>query len=234
MYNLICFDIDKTLAPLNGPISLEVLSLLKRIQEKGAKILLISGKPTAYISGMVRQSGLNDILVSGGNGEVLNSDFTYPAEFQLTNEISMSLIKFLFELRMKIAFMFKEKVWIQPNEFQVTPFHYENKETIEKLRKFINEEIEASEYENQIKVYEHSDCFDVLPKVISKGNIITDLALKLQIDMSKIISVGDSTNDVSMFDVTGYSIGINVSDSIVVDERFDDIITACERILILI
>ncbi|MBN2793957.1 MAG: HAD family phosphatase [Clostridia bacterium] len=231
MYKLVCYDIDKTLAPLNEPIPEDVIAQLKEIQKYDVKILLISGKPSAYISGIIRQTGLKNVIVSGGNGEVLNSDYTYPPTYQLNHNIQPDLIKILFQLKMSLMDTFKNEIWIQPNEFQVTPFHYEKPEIIEALRNFIHNFLKEQDSTHQIKIYEHSDCFDILPNIISKGNIIKALADLEGISLKEVISVGDSVNDESMFNVTGYSIGVSTSYTLKVTKRFETIYEANQHII---
>ena len=68
MIKLVAFDVDGTLADLNEPILRENVLLLRKIFDKGIRIMILSGKPTSYLAGLTRMIGRKDIIISGENG----------------------------------------------------------------------------------------------------------------------------------------------------------------------
>jgi hydroxymethylpyrimidine pyrophosphatase-like HAD family hydrolase len=54
--------------------------------------------------------------------------------------------------------------------------------------------------------------YEILPKGIGKGTSITKLGSFMNVDINKIIAIGDYNNDISMFKAAG--IGVAVSNAI--------------------
>ncbi|MGN1262261.1 MAG: HAD family hydrolase, partial [Candidatus Enteromonas sp.] len=65
---LVALDLDDTLAPIAKPASMEAVSSLRALEERGTVIALCSGKPLYYLTGFARQLGLKDIYLIGENG----------------------------------------------------------------------------------------------------------------------------------------------------------------------
>ncbi len=216
-YKLICFDVDNTLAPINGPVAESTKTKIQSLMDAGIQVLLISGKPTIYLAGMVRQLGLDGIMVAGGNGEVGYSDHFFPPEFVIEMGLTIEEKLLLSEVTKSVIKEVDGRIWLQPNLYQLTIFHYENDGVIEEVRSVLQKVLRVTDPLGIMKVYEHVDCFDVLPVKLSKGNMVKKIAHHLGYELSEVIAVGDGQNDVSMFDIVGHSVGINTSDSIQVD-----------------
>ena len=55
MTTYLIFDLDGTLAKVGEPTPPEAVLLLKKLEEKGARIVLSSGKPTFYLCGFAHR-----------------------------------------------------------------------------------------------------------------------------------------------------------------------------------
>ena len=54
-----------------------------------------------------------------------------------------------------------------------------------------------------------------MSKGVSKGNAVTELCEKVQIDLSEVIAFGDSANDISMLKVVGHAVAMgNANDDV--------------------
>ena len=121
MIKLIVFDLDNTLAPVGKGIKAETIERLREIEESGIQIAICSGKPTFYTCEVMRQAELNDPIMIGENGAVIQFGVDLPPrkyEVQTYSKEAKDTIHFL---KGKI----EEKlphVWFQPNEVGLTPF----------------------------------------------------------------------------------------------------------------
>lgn len=204
----VIFDLDGTLAGRGKKTPEEDVRLLNKLKEKGVKIALSSGKPTFYLCGFARQLGLDDAILIGENGAVIQKGVDLPPQLFQKAKIPDFTKKSLALLREKLEEAFPDRIWYQPNETELTPFPYDT-EDFPEIRKlidsFITEEMELS-------VYQHPDCFDIQYRHLSKGQGILNLAQLTDTAPKDMIAVGDWTNDYPMFDAVGYSIGINLPD----------------------
>ena len=205
---LVVFDLDGTLAKVGEASSDETVKLLHRIRESGAQIALSSGKPTFYLCAFARQLGLQDAVLVGENGSVIQVGTALPPVLYAKAEIPAITEKALKALREMMEEEFGSRIWYQPNETALTPFPA-YPEDFPKIRKMLDGFLKP---EMQIAVYEHPDCFDIQYQGLSKGAGIQRLSKVTGVPASEMISVGDYTNDYPMFAETGYSVGVHLPD----------------------
>jgi len=226
MYKLIAMDVDNTAAQTNMPVLYHNVKCIERLREKSIEVMLISGKSTSYLSGLARQLGLNDLLLSGENGVVINLGHHYPPKKVFKINVSEHQKDLLNEIKHNLDETFGEKLWYQPNEIQIAAFHYDQAD----LKKALNESVETmfkgSKYTDHLKYYIHSDCVDILPKQISKGNCLKMYMDEKSILSDEVITIGDGINDISMFKVSDISIGIGDSKAIETTLRYKGITEA--------
>ena len=70
-------DLDGTLADYNTAIQPETIELLKKLQNEGVKLVIASGKEAGHLRGVIRQSGLQDVILIADNGGVINYNHSY-------------------------------------------------------------------------------------------------------------------------------------------------------------
>ncbi|MBR2616213.1 MAG: HAD family phosphatase [Clostridia bacterium] len=223
----VIFDLDGTLAELGRPCTPENVALLHRLEERGARLVLSSGKPVYYLCGFVRQLGLCDPILIGENGGVLQAGVALPPPVFRKASLPEKTREGLRLLKAKMDEEFPDRFWYQPNETALTPFLYHT-EDFPRLREMLKRTITP---EMELAVYEHSDCFDIAYAALSKGYGIRHLAEVTGLDPKDMISVGDWTNDYSMFRETGYSVGIHLPDPTQATVNFPDLNTALKHIL---
>lgn len=225
MIKLIVFDLDNTLAPVGKGILPETIEKLKEIEKAGIQIAVCSGKPTFYTCGLMRQVELNNPILIGENGAVIQFGVDLPPrkyEVQTYSKEAKETIRFL---RGKIE-EYLPYVWFQPNEIGLTPFLTQQKEfdVINKILEDYKDQV------NDVIVYEQFDCFDITPNGITKKSGIEKLAKMLGILPEEMIAVGDGINDYPMFEYAGLALGVNVKDEQKVDKNFKSIIEVLKYI----
>ena len=205
---LVVFDLDGTLAKVGEEAKAETVALLHKIRDQGASIALSSGKPTFYLCAFARQLGIQDAVLVGENGSVIQLGTALPPSIYRKAEIPTATKNALKTLREMLEATFGDRIWYQPNETALTPFPA-YQEDFPKIREILDGFLTP---EMEICVYEHPDCFDIQYRHLSKGAGIQRLAEVTGITPENMISVGDYTNDYPMFAETGYSVGINLPD----------------------
>lgn len=225
MIKLIVFDLDSTLAEIAKGIRPETLERLKTFENRGIQIAICSGKPTFYLCGIMRQAELSNPILVGENGAVIQFGVDLPPvryDVQPYSKEAKRTIRFL---REKIEEILPD-MWFQPNEVVLTPFPAK-KEEFDIINRCLEE---YHDHVNDVLIYEHFDCFDIIPNGITKKSGIERLAAMVGVLAEEVIAVGDGINDYPMFEFAGISLGINVKDSGKVDKNFSSIMEALDYI----
>lgn len=201
---LVVFDLDDTLANIGEAVADSTLQSLNRIIDRNIMIAVSSGKPVSYLSGLLRQAELNKCIIMGENGAVVQIGNHLPPEIFYTLEYPNTIKAQLQKLQHFLEKDFSNELWFQPNQVGLTPF-YSSEEQRDKIRLFLKIH---SNLLRGLKVFENNDSFDIIPENIDKGISLLALAEKLGISANQIIAVGNGQNDLPLFEVAGYSVGI--------------------------
>lgn len=218
MIKLIVFDLDNTLAEHGQGIAATDIEKLKKLEKKGIKIAICSGKPVHYLFGFMRQVGLNKPFLLGENGAVLQVGVELPPK-------ELYILPYSQQAKESLALIKKEidaklpDIWYQPNMVGVSPFP-KCEEEFEMIAELLEEHADKLP---DTQVYRHIDCFDIIPVGIDKRAGVHMLAQKLNIRRDEIVSVGDSMNDYPMFAYAGLALGVNVKDEAQVNKNFETI-----------
>ena len=229
MIKLIVFDLDNTLAEPRKGIAETDIPKLKKIESSGIRIAICSGKTVSYLCGFMRQVGLEEPVLIGENGAVLQMGVELPPKEQYVLPFSDQAKETLAMMKQEIDFKIVD-MWYQPNLVGVTPFPKNEAEfkIIEELL------IEKKSVLHDVKIYRHADCFDIVPEGIDKKAGVHALAQQMKLMPEEIVAVGDGINDYPMFEYAGTALGVNVKDETFVDQNFDTIADAldflCEKI----
>jgi hydroxymethylpyrimidine pyrophosphatase-like HAD family hydrolase len=210
--------LDNTLAEHGKAIDAQNVEKLKRLEAMGIKIAICSGKPVHYLSGFMRQVGLDRPILLGENGAVLQVGVELPPKelhilpYSQVAKESLMMIKDKIDKRLP-------DIWYQPNLVGVSPFP-RCEEEFAVLGQLIQENTENL---RDVKVYRHIDCYDIIPNVVDKRAGIHFLAQQIQVTPEEIVAVGDGENDYPMFEYAGIALGVKVQDETKVDKNFGGI-----------
>ena len=200
MAKLIALDLDSTIAKINHKILPMTLKLLKELSDNDNDIMIISGKPTIYLSGLFRQANISNIILSGENGLEVYFGHELPPRkyynFTLKSNTVEAILNEKGRITNKIK-SFSSNIYFQPNNLTITPF-FENDKIKGELLHYVNHEFKSDFYDYFI----HKDSIDFSPKGINKGRALQFVANELDYSSQDIIAIGDSYNDIAMFDIT--------------------------------
>ncbi len=207
---IIFFDLDGTLAPLGKPISGHVVDRLRELQNQGATISLCSGKPVYYLTGLARQTGLDNLILIGENGLSIQVGVDLPPRLQYKMPLPSGCGPTLERVRELARGQFAKRVWEQTNEVAVS-FIFPAGTLNQEFRDFVEKHVDWMRAGNVVAV-EQKDAFDFLPSSIDKGNAVRKVLELWGVKKQDALAVGDSYNDYPMFDACGDSIGIDLPD----------------------
>lgn len=207
MIKIAFFDLDNTLAPVGKPMPHYCAVKLRRIRKLGVRVAVCSGKPVAYLNGFARQAGIKDLIMCGENGLTYQFGVDLPPAFSGTLPVPEEDLKALASVARSFKAAFGDKCWYQPNEYAFTPFPRKN-EYFGPMRAFLSKKTKGT----KLVIYEHFDCFDVLPSGTDKGRALRNICAVLGIPPEEAAAVGDHINDHPMFDPAGLSVGIKLDD----------------------
>lgn len=224
---LLAFDVDYTLAAANRPILSSTVELLKEFQRRGVQIMLLSGKPVSYLAGLGRQLGLeSDLVLAGENGAAIISSHSFPPMWQRVEQPADKVREPLERFAGLVSEKYGERIWLQPNLVNVSVF-WRDPDDKDEITQF-SRDFAKEAGEDAVRIYEHIDAVEVTVPNVDKGTALTWMIDKLGIAVDDVVAVGDSSNDVPMFEVAGLSVGVAFDQA---DKDFDDIDSALRWLL---
>ena len=210
MHKLLVFDLDGTLAEPGERMAEKDVDKLIALENRGYHIVLCSGKTSYYLCGFARQLGLKNPILAGENGGTFQFGIELPPKKYVEYPRSEQAKAQIRGMKMLIDKTYGNKIWYQPNLIGISPFPADE-ETFSDLQRLIDEKRPELD---EIEIYRHWDCFDLIPKNVNKKNGIRYLAEVLGIDGNEVIAVGDGVNDIPMFEFADISIGVMGKDAI--------------------
>ena len=233
MYKAVFIDIDGTLKNDLGEISTKTKEIIKNVVESGIMVIICSGRPIKSTAEVSKRCFASEFIITsngayGYNYKENKCMFKNPMKkeacvkvYNLAKEKDTNFImnteKGRFVLKKtnnEYDTILNEPIESFVEKLDVMQCLLQDKsfEKIRDLKPYI-EKIENVEIKNQSKALTNPKAkprevtyYDIADKKTSKGFGVKKMCEALNIDLKDTISIGDDYNDVSMFDVTGFSI----------------------------
>lgn len=240
-YKLIVMDMDDTLMTSDNEVSAETAKYLMNIQAQGYKVVLASGRPTDGMMPTAKHLKLDQYksyVISYNGGKTVNvSDEKVEVSRTVSKSDFDSIVDFcrahsLFVLTYQDGYIVYEgeheymnieseltglpmkqvddlKAYIQQDAPKVMGIDYVPNITS------IRNNLEGHFNENIDVTTSKPFFLEFMAQGVSKGNAITGLCQKLDINLSQVIGFGDSSNDISMLKVVGKAVAMgNANDDV--------------------
>ena len=244
---LICTDLDGTLLKNDGTISRENIDAIEYFKENGGRFTFVTGRMPYYAAEMYKAVNPNAPIGCINGGGV----YDYAAKQYLWTQPMpqnvVELIKCVDDALANVGIQiccFNNSRFLKDNETMVSfrevtglPYVVCDYNSIpDDIAKIlfgseINDEILAVEKmlkshplaENFDFVRSEKTLYEILPKGIGKGVVLSKIAELLGIDIEKTIAIGDYDNDISMFKTA--KLGIAVENACEAAKKAADFIT---------
>ncbi|MEH7234932.1 HAD family hydrolase [Bacillus sp. JJ1562] len=228
MIKLIVSDLDGTLLQENNTVRPEDANALNQALQEGLQISIATGRMDTEIKEVLKSIGqkFHRISQNGAFASTIDERFIFSRTF--TTEIADLIYKKVLDPKFvtivssfdtnfthennqyveeiqkrlfhpiiidsEIGSKFSE---VKPSKISLMGFENDIFDTHEKL---------SNEFKDEIDLYiSEKHVLDIMPKQISKGNAIKKLLDELSLTHEEIACIGDSFNDIPMFQLTPYS-----------------------------
>jgi len=236
-------DLDGTLVRDNKVIDKD-LKALKKLKELGHKVIVSTGRSLKGVKDILRRYPFEyDYLVMCNGGLIVDKDNKIIHEKVIPNEIQNKIITDFYNMRDSLIYYDdgNDTYMIENESVDISNIdadffnHFSYKVTLEhalsntrdsQIMSIFNvsQSIEKSEFirNNLLEKYSkhveafRNQCFvDIVPKYCSKGNAIMRILEDENKGTEMLYAVGDSLNDVSMFNITKNSYTFNSAEEVV-------------------
>ena len=235
---LIFIDSDDTLKKTDGTISDRVKKAIVENRKTGNRIIICTARPRYQTLEVMKAAGADSIVVSSNGAEIYDSNENKIIFNSFIDDDSViKLVKYAYSKDIRLILTMEDYDYVtkeirNPNqkllsnsnyieelaEYNVKQCMFIDKkcEEIYKIKDILSndnklhivDEInENSSYEKKWFSVSNSNC--------SKGNALKIVSKYLNIPIENTIAIGNDKNDISMFEVAGFSVAVaNASDDI--------------------
>jgi Cof subfamily protein (haloacid dehalogenase superfamily) len=243
MIKMIVSDMDGTLLNEDLSISNETLETIQKVREQGIIFTIATGRPDQLTKEYVEVLSLDSSFIMC-NGSVIGHPFKKDRAYSKTidKKVVLEIVEILEKENFMYMVYTKNAIYSKPND-RVELFLARNEELQYNQRsvwhtKYTKEDLVKDPVDKILLIEQngktmmdikekikHIDSIDfvssnvrfldVIPKGISKGEAVLQLAKLYNIKQDEIVVFGDQKNDISMFEKIDYSVAMgNSSDDV--------------------
>ena len=220
-------DLDRTLTYEPGKIDIKNKAVFEKLKDIGIPVVLSTGRSILYTMPISKQYSMSNYIITSNGAEVYN----YLAKKLIyRSEISKENIDILNKLIEKYNLFFKangvernytnrkdKKGYVIKNNItdifeeglaQVTIQSY-NINNMKLFRRDLQRETNLKIIHKTNHIEEGKLLYyDVVNEEVNKGLAITKLCEHLNIDLKRVMAIGDDENDEAMFKCVGYKVAV--------------------------
>lgn len=227
---LIAIDIDGTLLDSQQNLRSSVIEAIGNVVEKGYMVSLVSGRPRCAISEYLQLLPLNAPDITSGGAFIYDPSSKHVImNYLLPSDATKVVVKTARKTGVDIIFGYPDIIYYEgksdflERERGIADEHLQRTTDILQFTDkqpgkimLVGEQgiLKRLEYtlrtlEQPLHItYSGSTLLDVTHENVNKGTALQHLEKYLDVPLEMVLAVGDSPNDISMFDVTGFSIAM--------------------------
>jgi Cof subfamily protein (haloacid dehalogenase superfamily) len=223
MIRLIALDLDGTLLNKDFELTTAVSQSIQRAQDAGIRVVVTTGRDIDSTRSFLQRLNLEQFVITSGgalvwmDGRIVAQKCFTPKQTRLILELGQQYDTGFFIDQPEMTWKFGNPYFIQKYEhvstatslevvdriFDPSPIKISLLQERESLLQLLQQLQHTCPELHTVFPFEH--VVDVNPAGANKGVALTWLALQLGIPLSQVATVGDSENDISMFEVSGLS-----------------------------
>lgn len=234
-YEILVLDIDGTLTTSEKTISKDTLNAVLKIQERGHKVVLASGRPTPGIRDIAKQIKLNEYggyILSFNGAKIINcktNEIIY--QKTLPNDVIGDLHKSAVEFGVGIITYSDDEIISGTDideymEIEARINHMPLRK-VENFGEYVTfdvnkclmtgepshlakvEEKMKERYGHFLNIYRSEPFFlEVVPQRVDKADSLSHLLERLNLSKTQMISCGDGYNDLTMIQYAGMGVAM--------------------------
>ena len=223
----VLFDIDGTLWDRKSVIPQTTIHAIKQLQDNGHKAYICTGRTRGYITDPVLLSLGFDGIISGlGTGILTDGQVIY--EHIIPKEMAVRAIDTVKRYGFRAILEGPEYLYMDYEDFKDDPYGRKVMNDLKDRRRSLSDNYgqwvinkfscdmtgcdKAScyaELESDFDFVEHNEVIaEFVPKGFSKGTGIAKLCELKGIAVEDTIAIGDSINDIDMFEAAGFAVAM--------------------------
>ncbi len=211
----IAVDIDGTLTDKRRALNCRAVEALRKVR---VPVILATGNISCFARAAAKLIGVSDIVICENGGVVR---FSYDGEDVVLGNKQKCLEAL--------------KVLSKHFELELLDFEYRKSEICLR-RNFDLEKAREIVSGMGVKILDSGFAYHIVDAEVSKGKALQYVAEKLDIDVRDFAVIGDSENDVEMFEVAGFGVAVanadeklkEVADLITPSENGDGVVEALQ------
>lgn len=235
-FRMVCVDLDGTLFGASGEVSVRNADALRSCLERGVRVYLVTGRPYCFTRYYARRiSGEAGCICANGacveDGEYFRTheiskaaleSFIDALEESGSKAFFKSLSRFYTHEEYDERFLYQHRTELFTDRIRLETYtclsypelklradniqkvlaYDEDKRAMAALR-------ERTEHMDGLNVSSYNDMsIDVTARGVDKGSGIREVCLRNGIKREEILAIGDSYNDLPMFEASGFSVAM--------------------------
>lgn len=242
MIKLLCLDLDGTVLNSEGEISNKNILAIRKAIKNGIKVVIVSGRPNCFASMIANKidPSVGYITFNGAFYKLGDNEKYFSIPKIATKKIAELAKKYnvrtFFKNRNLSLCTKSDPKTLNYDDFRdETPVNdrmdlYYNVDIVDYLAHHDFEVLKILTWDDEyldmqeevlnieginVFCHEHEGYFELCSSETNKGKAIQNLVDNMEIDIEEVMAIGDSFNDISMFEVVGTSIAMgNAPDKI--------------------
>ncbi|MAV95142.1 MAG: hypothetical protein CMA31_05595 [Euryarchaeota archaeon] len=196
--DMIVFDVDGTLMDRSG-MPEGLVGLVKEIEKNGVSVSLASGRTLPNLTPIHQALGLTGFIVAENGGILWDGPRKRGIEPMANGERCRDAIEWLAGKMVEI-----DPAGIESNRWRETEWCVSGPYDVDRMRALLAD----SEW-SDLRVVGTGFAIHVTERDVNKRSALEIQLSRRGIDPSRVLSCGDALNDVSMFNLTGYSVAVD-------------------------
>jgi Cof subfamily protein (haloacid dehalogenase superfamily) len=235
---LVLSDVDGTLVTPEKTLTKKTIDAVQRLKKEGILFAITSGRPPRGLLMLIEPLDLTTPLAAFNGGLIVNRDLQTLKELTVRDEIVGPIIEVLSANELSV-WVYQGTDWFVldlngphvAHESDVCQFGPSKVESFDKVRGNIIKVVGVSDdpaavatataalnskFAHDVSATSSQSYYiDITHRDANKGSVVKCLAKTFSIDTREIVTIGDMSNDLSMFKITGVSIAMgNATDDV--------------------